>query len=292
MTDESRLKAYQSVVESRLEQLLPSPSLPPTVLHEAMRYSVLAPGKRIRPALAMASAEAVGGDPSVALDAGCAAELIHCFSLIHDDLPCIDNDDLRRGVPTCHKKFGEPMALLAGDALFALAFDVASNASMPDAKARQVVVCLAKATGSQGLVGGEVMDILAERTTPQKSQLQEIHRRKTGALISASCVIGGISAGAADEQLKTLAEFGNKLGLAFQVADDLLNEVGSERLTGKAVGSDRARGKATYSSLLGISGAQAEARAFAFDALAALDGIDRDTSSLRSLTRMCTERDC
>lgn len=255
-----------------------------------MRYSALAPGKRIRPLLAMAAAETVSGNPSVAVDVGCAAELIHCFSLIHDDLPCIDDDDFRRGRPTCHKIFGEAMALLAGDALFALAFDVAPSNNLNDSQARQVVVCLAKATGSQGLVGGEVMDIQAEGTNPDQSALQEIHRRKTGALISASCVIGGISAGASSDEIRALAEFGDKIGLAFQVADDVLNEIGDTNETGKPVGSDLAHGKATYSNLLGVEGAQKAADHLVEEAISALNTMTRDTALLKTLARMCKDR--
>lgn len=291
VSDESRLKAYRALVESRLDEILPSPNSLPKTLHEAMRYATLAPGKRIRPLFAMACAEAVAGDPRVAINAGCAAELIHCFSLIHDDLPCIDDDDLRRGRPTCHKVYGEALALLAGDALFALAFDVASTCHSDRAVSCEIVIALAKASGSMGLVGGEVMDVQAEGTSPDRESLTEIHRRKTGALIAASCKVGGIAAGASSQEISALTEFGQTIGLAFQVADDVLNETGDQRLIGKSVGSDREHGKATYAALLGIDGATAEATSLVETALGSLEGLSGDASTLRRLAAQCVERD-
>ena len=239
-------------VEARLAELLPPTSRPPVRLHEAMRYAALAPGKRLRPALTMASCQAVGGNPLLGLDIGCAIELIHCFSLIHDDLPCIDDDDLRRGRPTCHKEFGEGLALLAGDALFALAFLVGAECSDNPAVTSAIVARLARASGSDGLVGGEVMDILAEGKPQEIESMQVIHAKKTGALIAASCVCGAILGGATTRQIHILEQFGEAIGLAFQIHDDILNETSSAEELGKAVGTDRQRQKSTYPSIFGL----------------------------------------
>lgn len=277
--------------DRRLSELLPSSLDIPTELHEAMRYSALAPGKRLRPALAMASALAVCGDGLVALDAGCAIEMVHCFSLIHDDLPAIDDDDLRRGLPTCHVKFGEAMAILAGDALFALAFEVCAAASSDLARSGLAVSCLAKATGSMGLVGGEVLDILAEGRGGDLEDLKTIHGRKTGSLIGASCEIGAILGGASVAEGKQFARFGESVGLAFQIADDVLNETSTPAQLGKAVGSDRQREKLTYPALMGLD----EAKRFADDALDQaleyLDSLPGATLELQKLADYCVRRD-
>ena len=274
-----------------MDVLLPSVSLVPQRLHEAMRYSAMAPGKRLRPALCMASAEAVGGAALDALDAGCAAELVHCFSLIHDDLPAIDDDDLRRGRPTCHKVYGEALAILAGDALFALAFQVASDVSAPAERVRRVTSCLAHATGSQGLVGGEVLDIEGEGAAPDEAFLKTIHERKTGALIAACCAMGGILAGGTEGQCAALESFGQKLGLAFQIADDLLNATSTTEALGKAAGSDRARGKQTYPLLMGNVESEKVAQARAIAALAEIESLPGDTSGLVELARFSVERE-
>ncbi len=266
---DSSLKAHQAACDRRLAELLPPESEAPTVLHEAMRYSALAPGKRLRPVLCMAACEAVGGDPAAALDAGCALELIHCFSLIHDDLPSIDNDALRRGRPTCHVKFGEGIAILAGDALFALAFEV-MLASGDLAKRGRCAGILARASGSRGVVGGEVVDILTEGSPFDSKTLEFIHSRKTGALISASCQIGAILGGASSDVESRVREYGDKIGLAFQVADDILNETSTEEELGKAAGSDRERQKATYPSLYGLEEARRHAAELSREAVAVL----------------------
>ncbi len=215
-----------------------------------MRYSALAPGKRIRPALVMASAEAVGGFAVDALDAACAVELVHCFSLIHDDLPALDNDALRRGLPTCHVRFGEAVAVLAGDALFALAFDALAFSTAPAERAVRAIGLLTRATGM--LVGGETIDILCEGKPVTPEVLQMIHERKTAALIAASCEIGAVLGGGTQSQIESLRQYGFGVGLAFQIADDVLNETSSAEQLGKAAGSDRERGKATYPALFGL----------------------------------------
>lgn len=290
MSADSRLKAYQALAEGRLDALLPSNDAVPQRLHEAMRYSTLAPGKRLRPALCMAASEAVGGTVEDALDAGCAVELIHCFSLIHDDLPAIDDDDLRRGRPTCHKVYGDAMAILAGDALFALAFQVAGSMSGTDAQVRRALTCLAEATGSNGLVGGEVLDIEGENKKPDAELLKTIHDRKTGALITASCVMGGVMAGADESQMTALEKYGQDVGLAFQIADDVLNETSTAEELGKAVGSDREMGKQTYPALLGLEKAKQEAQRHHEKAVEAARQLKGDASGLIELAQIVVER--
>jgi len=289
---ETRLNTYARSVDERLAELLPSDNAAPSELHAAMRYSCLAPGKRLRPALCMASAQAVGCAlvPGAVLDAACAVEMVHCFSLIHDDLPAIDDDDLRRGMPTCHVKYGEALALLAGDALFSLAFEVLSFVDASPVKVVRAVQSLSKATGSDGLVGGEVMDVLAEGRVVSESDLDAIHMRKTGALIAATCEIGGLLGGGSDEQVELLKKFGAKIGLAFQIVDDLLNETSTPEQLGKAAGSDRERKKATYPALHGVEGAAKAARAMLHEGLSHLRPDLFEVSILRDLAEYSVVR--
>lgn len=291
MDTEARLAQIRQDIEKRLPQLLPQVKDTPSLLHQAMRYSALAPGKRLRPSLCMASALAVGGRLDCALDAGCAIEFVHCFSLIHDDLPCIDDDNLRRGRPTCHVEFGEAMAVLAGDALFALAFETMADSSPEPERTAESVLILARATGSYGLVGGEVLDILAEGAHGGLNDLETIHARKTGALIGASCRIGGVLAGCDRTTAEQLERIGQTIGLAFQIADDVLNETSSPEQLGKAVGSDRERSKLTYPALLGISASQALAEQMVERALRGLSGMAGDTSLLTGLAAYAIDRD-
>jgi geranylgeranyl diphosphate synthase type II len=246
-------------VDQRLRELLPPITEAPSELHEAMRYSALAPGKRLRPALVLLAAEAVGGTEQAALDAGCALEMIHAFSLIHDDLPALDNDDLRRGLPTCHIKFGEAVALLAGDALFALAFEVLASLPLPAQQVVEILKITAKCVGSEGLVGGETIDILSEGKEVSKETLDQIHLRKTAALIAAACEIGALTSPDPTSSPSTLRTYGLSIGLAFQIADDVLNETATAEQLGKAVGSDRERGKATYPALYGLEESRTKA---------------------------------
>ncbi len=239
----------------------------------------------------MSACEAVGGTSLDALDAGCAAELVHCFSLIHDDLPAIDDDDLRRGRPTCHKVFGEAMAILAGDALFALAFQVASEIDAPDDRVREVTSVLARATGSAGLVGGEVLDIEGEGTEPNSDALLIIHERKTGALITACCTMGAILGGGSAQDRRALIDYGANVGVAFQIADDVLNVTGTPEAIGKAVGSDFAMGKQTYPALLGLDQANEEAKRRTEAALAAIESLPGDTGGLAELATFSVERE-
>jgi geranylgeranyl diphosphate synthase, type II len=287
---QTHLKAYAEPVDERLRRLLPSPETPPSDLHAAMRYSCLAPGKRLRPVLCMVGAEAVGGEGISVLDAACAIEMVHCFSLIHDDLPAIDNDDLRRGMPTCHKKFGEPMAILAGDALFALAFQTLSFSPHPAERVVRAIQVLTIATGSDGLVGGEVVDVLSEGLEIDRDGLAFIHSRKTGSLIAASLEIGAILSGGSEEQVEALRLYGMSVGLAFQIADDLLNETATPEQLGKAAGTDRQRRKATYPALYGIEGAQRAALRAVDEALEALEGPIQHRELLEQLARFTIER--
>lgn len=283
------LQALALRVDERLDALLPAPDRRPSNLHQAMRYSCLAPGKRLRPGLCLASAAAVGGSEDDALDAACALEMLHCFSLIHDDLPAIDDDHLRRGRPTCHIVYGEAIAVLAGDALFALALEVLASMKAPADVRVEALLRLTRAAGSDGLVGGEVVDVEAEGSEPDAETLHYIHTRKTGALMAAACEIGGLIGGGTSLQVAALGRFGLDLGLAFQIADDLLNELGSEDQLGKAAGSDRARGKATYPALYGVERSREMARSTVDHALKELESV-QDTGLLRGLAEFSIER--
>lgn len=268
-----RLSLPLPQIEARLASLLPSADFEPQALAEAMRYSLLAPGKRLRPVLCLESARLISDEATGVLDAACAIEMVHCFSLIHDDLPAIDNDDFRRGKPTCHKAFGEAVAILAGDALFSLAFEVLSVINAPATRVLAAMRELSNCAGVHGLVGGEMLDILKERSEPDLGTVNSIHNRKTAALFAASCAIGAQIAGGTEDQISALRNYGRHLGLAFQIADDLLNETGSAAHIGKSVGSDRERGKQTYPAALGIEAARTAASAECESAIASLEGF-------------------
>ncbi|MBI5707310.1 MAG: polyprenyl synthetase family protein [Armatimonadetes bacterium] len=284
------LDAWREQIDARLSDWLPKESAPPTELHQAMRYACLAPGKRLRPLLCLASAEAVGATPEAALDGGCAIEMVHAFSLVHDDLPCIDDDDLRRGKPTCHVKFGEAIAVLAGDALFALAFEVISKASSQSEACAQATRLLASASGSSGLVGGEVLDVLSEGREVSGAVVDEIHRKKTAALIAASCRIGALLGGGTGQQCLALEHFGFEIGLAFQIADDILNETSTAEELGKAAGSDRDRKKATYPSVHGLKSSSEAAKGAVERSLAALVEVGLASPMLTHLATSTVER--
>lgn len=287
---EVALKTYAAMVDARLDALLPAESEPPTELHAAIRYSCLAPGKRLRPALTIATAAAVGAGPACVLDAACAVEMVHCFSLIHDDLPAIDDDSLRRGRPTSHIVFGEALAILAGDALFSLAFSTLAGAAGSPDKVLQATRALARSTGSDGLVGGEVADTLSEGKTLDLASVERIHARKTGALVAAACEIGAILGGGTCEQVDSARRFGSALGLGFQIADDILNETSDAATLGKSAGSDAARSKATYPAVVGLDRSRELAREAiesAVDALAAFE----NPSVLASLARFALQRE-
>ncbi|MCW5939989.1 MAG: polyprenyl synthetase family protein [Fimbriimonadaceae bacterium] len=290
MLVDSRLRAYRDLVESRLDELLPSPTAVPARLHEAMRYAVLGGGKRLRPLLVLASAEAAGGAPSDAVDAACAVECVHAFSLVHDDLPALDDDDLRRGRPTLHKAFDEALAILAGDALFALAFQIVAGSSPDSAKVAGSLKILAGAVGSEGLVGGEVLDLENERQGPDPWVVKTIHERKTGALIGACCGLGAVMAGASREEVDRLLRVGKMLGLAFQIVDDLLNETSNLADIGKPAGSDRERGKQTYPAAFGVEAARSESERLLELALSEIRETLGDATALEEVARSCVVR--
>lgn len=259
---ETYLAARRQLVQEALEKSLPPADSYPYAVHRAMRYSLFAGGKRLRPILVLAAGEAVGSPPEPLLPAACAVELIHTYSLIHDDLPAMDNDDYRRGRPTCHRVFGEAIALLAGDALLTQAFAVLARvpAGVSPARVVRAIDELATAAGSQGLIGGQVVDIEAEGKPVQLETVNYIHSHKTGSLIRACLRLGGLLGGADEEQLAILTRYGETLGLAFQITDDILDIEGDFSKTGKKGGTDVARGKATYPACLGLEKARETAR--------------------------------
>lgn len=291
------LKRYlderRRMVESALDRFLPSADTRPSRLHESIRYSVLAPGKRLRPILVLAGAEAVGGHAQAVLPTACALECIHVFSLVHDDLPCMDNDDYRRGRLTNHRVYGEATALLAGDALLALAFELAAeNArTAPPGRVVRVLGLLARASGTAGMVGGQVVDIESEGKTVTPDELRFIHAHKTGALLTASVLSGAILCGADEEQEAALECYGRAVGLAFQIADDILDVVGDQEKIGKPVGSDAKQDKATYPKLFGLEESRRMARVEAGRAACALEGFDHRADPLRAIARYIVDRD-
>ncbi len=241
------LLGKRKLIDQSLDEYLPDKSKEPQNLHKAMRYSVFAGGKRLRPILAMASFEAVGGKGKKILPVACALEMIHTYSLIHDDLPCMDDDDLRRGKPTLHRVYGEGMAVLAGDALHALAFEL-----LLKAKNYLVVEEVTKAIGTEGMIGGQVRDIEAEGREVSLKEVEYIHTHKTGRLLKGSVRAGAILGGADVKKLSALSAFGERFGLAFQIVDDILDIVGEEKVLGKKTGSDKANSKATYPQVFGL----------------------------------------
>jgi geranylgeranyl diphosphate synthase type II len=271
MTDlQNYLPQLTTAVNQALDALLPPADERPAKLHEAMRYSVFAGGKRLRPILCIASCEACGGTAERAMQAACALELLHTYTLIHDDLPAMDDDTLRRGRPTCHIAFDEATAILAGDALLTLAFEVL--AGVPNIGSA-LALELSRAAGSRGVIGGQMEDIDAEGKTPDANLVEYIHRNKTAALIRASCVMGGICAGADVQTLEKLARYGENAGLAFQLADDLLDESSTIEKLGKDIGSDKARGKMTWPAVHGIEKTAGDAKQMEAKAVAALKGL-------------------
>ncbi len=298
MSDSDQLKQYLDervkLVDAELDRYLPVADRLPSELHASMRYSVFAGGKRIRPILLMAACDAVGGDSTKALPAACAIEMIHSYSLIHDDLPAMDDDDLRRGQPTNHKVYGEATAILAGDALLTEAFILLSNRDVwegiPAESCQEVTHLLAKNAGSRGMVGGQVVDMDSEDKLIDLPTLEYIHTHKTGALILASIEAGAIIGGASAEQRSALRHYGEAAGLAFQVADDILDIVADQSELGKNVGSDQQRGKATYPSLLGLTGARQRARDLHAVALSALDIFDDSAQPLRDISGYIVDR--
>jgi farnesyl diphosphate synthase len=290
---EEALARVQKDVEAALERLLPRDE--PAKLHEAMRYSTLGGGKRVRPTLCLLAAEAAGGEAgrTRALAAACALECIHVYSLVHDDLPAMDDDDLRRGRPTNHKVYGEAMAILVGDGLQALAFEIlaAEYASSPPLLAA-LVRELAGAAGSHGMVGGQAIDIASSDMPRDEKALENLHRMKTGALLRASVRMGALAGGltAGDAKFEALDRFARVTGLVFQVADDIIDATSSREQLGKTPGKDAAQGKLTYVTLLGVEGARSKARTLEADALRALEPLGGAGKALAALARFIVSR--
>lgn len=276
----------RAAVDAALDRYLPPETERPELLHRAMRYSVFAGGKRIRPILCMASAEAAGGSAEAALLPAVALEFLHTYTLIHDDLPSMDNDDLRRGRPTSHKVFGEANAILAGDSLLTLAFELLAQAP----EGARLALELARASGSRGVAGGQFEDLAAEGKTPDADLVNFIHINKTAKLIQAACRMGGIAAGVSEKGLAALDRYGDRIGLAFQVADDVLNATSTPETLGKAVGSDALREKATYVALVGVEEARRQAAALADEAIAALKDLPGPVEPLIALAQFMVER--
>ncbi|HEX8372859.1 MAG TPA: farnesyl diphosphate synthase [Chthoniobacterales bacterium] len=292
MTLPSYLKSTQRAVDAALKIYLPPASTKPVTIHKAMRYSLFAGGKRLRPILCVAAAEACGGRIENALPAACAVEMVHTYSLIHDDLPAMDNDDFRRGKPTNHKVFGEAIAILAGDALLTLAFEVlAAAAPTQRYSIAEQIRELAQAGGSRALIGGQVADLEAEGKKITISQLRYIHRAKTAALLTSSIRLGAISADATNAQLTALTTFAENLGLAFQVIDDILDVTQTSEKLGKSAGKDVAAQKATFPALLGLEKSRAEAHRLTDESLAALAPLGSKADQLRSLADHLLQRD-
>jgi geranylgeranyl diphosphate synthase, type II len=288
------LVARKDMIDEALDRYLPVAENDPPVIFEAVRYSLFAGGKRLRPILCLAAAEAVGGNSCAILPVACALELIHTYSLIHDDLPAMDNDDLRRGRPTSHKVFGEAVAILAGDALLTEAFHLLSAIDrmpqVPPDRLVAVMHVIAEASGFWGMVGGQVMDIQSEDRAVDEKTLYDIHTRKTGAMITASVRAGAVLAGAGDADVSALLDYGRHIGLAFQIADDILNVEGDSAVLGKGTGSDATRGKATFPLLMGLKASRAKLAERTMLALAAIDGFDERAEPLRAIARYMAER--
>ncbi len=283
-----------ALVDQALDSWLPAEDFLPHSLHQAMRYSVFAGGKRLRPILMIAASEAVGGSAQQVLHAASALEMVHTYSLVHDDLPAMDDDDFRRGRPTNHKVYGEAKAILAGDALLTEAFrllaDAEANKSIPPKTVLRVIELVARYAGSQGMVGGQIVDMESEGKEIDFPTLEYIHTHKTGGLILASIQVGALLGGGNEEQFAALTRFGGAAGLAFQIADDILDVVGDQDELGKDVGSDQARGKATYPALLGLSEARQRANELCDIAVESLVPLGSAAETLQVLARYIVDR--
>jgi len=286
------IAARQKEVDRALDRYLPKESTPPATIHKAMRYSLFAGGKRLRPVLCLAAAEACGGKVSAALPLACAMECIHTYSLIHDDLPSMDNDDLRRGRATCHKVFGDGIAILAGDALLTIAFEIAAQVKATARyELRDVISEIAAAAGSQKLIAGQVADLEAEGRRINRDQLRYIHENKTAALLTASVRLGAMAANASPKQLAAITSFGRALGLAFQVIDDILDVTQTSEKLGKSAGKDVAAKKATYPAVIGLEKSRAEARRLTSKAHGALKPLGERAIVLRELADYLLRRE-
>jgi geranylgeranyl diphosphate synthase type II len=289
----SYLREERDLVNDALDEILPSENASPALLHQAMRYSVFAGGKRLRPILVLAAGRATGASLDALMPAACAVELVHTYSLIHDDLPAFDDDDLRRGQPTSHVVFGDAIAVLAGDALQTQAFLTLSEAGRQAADPTPWLTCiheLAEAIGSGGMAGGQCLDLQAEGQRLDGDELRRLHASKTGALLTGCVRIGAILGGTDDLTLAELTRYGQRIGLAFQVVDDLLDVEGTVQDLGKRPGADQEHGKSTYPALLGLDGAHAEAERLLIEALVALDVLGDRGDTLAAIARYIVER--
>ncbi len=282
----------QKLTDAALERLLPAGSHPPASIHQAMRHSVFAGGKRLRPTLCMETARMICASlPRGVEEVGAALEMLHTYSLIHDDLPALDNDDLRRGRPTCHKAFGEAIAILAGDALQTQAYEVLARLRCPAEARVRIIEEIARATGTiNGMIGGQVVDLEAEHTQPTLETLEYIHRAKTAALITASAVSGALYAGANDAALASVRSFGQNIGLAFQIVDDVLDVTQTSEQLGKTAGKDSAAEKATYPALFGVEQSLKKADELVNHACAMLDRFGDRAQTLKCLAHFLVER--
>lgn len=294
MNIEDYLRNQKAIIDRKLEEYLPEETAYPPKIHQAMRYSLFSGGKRIRSILCLAACEAVGGKPEPALPVACAMELVHTYSLIHDDLPAMDNDDLRRGKPTSHKAFGEAIAILAGDALLTLVYYVLSHhprkAGADASVVLQVIEEISQASGTMGMIGGQVVDLESEDQDIEFPQLEYIHTHKTGALIRCAVVCGALLGGASEDQMKRLRLYGEIIGLAFQIVDDILDIRGEQSKLGKSIGSDLAQKKATYPAHLGLTESMNRACNLLESAISKLAGFDSKADPLREIARFIVQR--
>jgi geranylgeranyl diphosphate synthase, type II len=282
----------RKLVDSYLERLLPAEDEEPSIIHKAMRYSVFAGGKRVRPILVLASGESLKGDSDILLHLGAAIEMMHTYSLIHDDLPALDNDDLRRGRPTCHKVFGDAMAILAGDSLLTRCYQVLADLPrLSDSTRVQIIREIAAATGTvNGMIGGQVVDLESEGKPVSAQVLEYIHHSKTGALLAACVRCGAIAAGANKSDLGALTEFGNKIGLVFQIVDDVLDITSNSETLGKTAGKDEKAKKATYPAFYGIDASRQKACELVDSALKNIENFGDEAKYLRSIARFIISR--
>ncbi len=295
MEFKKQLQIYVDAVKDELNKVFAEKDCLEKSVYQAMRYSIMAGGKRLRPVLTLGVCDVLGGDMNDALRFGVAVEHIHTYSLIHDDLPCMDNDDLRRGLPTCHKKFGEPTALLAGDGLLTGAFEYLSdyncyNSATPETIVKAVFE-LALAAGCVGMIGGQVVDLESEgKTDINEETLNYLHKKKTGSLIRVSAILGALAANADEESVAAVADFAEKLGLAFQIQDDILDCIGDESVLGKPIGSDAENEKTTYVTLLGLDAAREKVQQLTKSAIESLDIFGEKADFLKELAAYLVHR--
>lgn len=285
-----KLEEYNSIINSALMENLPSANDGQIDVVRAMKYSLSNGGKRLRPVLTLEFCKMCGGDVQSALQYASAVEYVHTYSLIHDDLPCMDDDDMRRGNPSCHKMYGEAMALLAGDGLLTHAFEICSSADLDAQKNADAVCLLAQNAGVGGMIGGQVIDLKYESGDPTISDILSVHKLKTGALISAACLLGCIAAGASNEQLAAASKYAYLIGTAFQIKDDLLDVQGDEAVLGKPVGSDAANDKTTYVTLVGARKAQQDVEKLTAKAIEILDDFN-DNEFMKALSEYLVNRE-